>query len=164
MRPEDWKLLGYFRKNFYFIDTRLPFGLRSSPGIFYRFADLTCWIIQNIFQLRSLVHYADDYFLVSSKHKELANSELEIICQAFHGMNIPLAEDKIVGPATKVIYLDIEIDSTNLTISVPADKYNELMVLLPSWLQKMNCTKQQLLSLIRKLSFICKVVRPGRID
>ena len=103
--------------------------------IFNRFADLTCWIIQNILQLRPQVHYADDYFLGSSKHKELANSELEIICQAFHGMNIPLAEDKILGPATKVIYLGIEIDSTNLTISVPADKYNELMVLLPSWLQ-----------------------------
>ena len=48
VRPEDWKLLGYFWKNFYFIDTRLPFGLRSSPGIFNRFANLTCWIIQNI--------------------------------------------------------------------------------------------------------------------
>ena len=163
VRPEDWKLLGYFWKNYYFIDNRLPFGLRSSPGIFNRFADLTCWVIQNIFQLMSLVHYADDYFLVSIKHKEVAYKELERLCQAFQEMNIPLAVDKIVGPATKVIYLGIAIDSTHLTISVPEDKYNELMILLPTWLQKRSCTKQQLLSLIGKLSFACKVVRPGRI-
>ena len=62
-----------------------------------------------------------------------------------------------------MIYLGIAIDSTNLTISVPEDKYNELVILLPTWLQKRSCTKQQLLSLIGKLSFICKVVRPGRI-
>ena len=129
--------------------------LRSSPGIFNRFADLTCWVIQNIFQLMSLVHYADDYFLVSIKHKEVAYKELERLCQAFQETNIPLAVDKIVGPATTVIYLGIAIDSTNLTISVPKDKYNELMILLPTWLQKRSCTKQQLLSLIGKLSFIC---------
>ena len=48
-------------------------------------------------------------------------------------------------------------------MSVPKDKYDELMVMLPSWLEKKTCTKRQLLSLIGKLSFISKVVRPGRI-
>ena len=37
------------------------------------------------------------------------------------------------------------------------------MSLLPTWLNKKSCTKQQLLSLIGKLSFVAKVVRPGRI-
>ena len=78
-------------------------------------------------------------------------------------MNIPLAEDKIVGPATKVVYLGIEINSKNLTISIPENKYDELMLLLLTWLKKRSCTKQHLLSLIGKLSSICKVVRPGRI-
>ena len=78
-------------------------------------------------------------------------------------MSIPLAEDKMVGPVKKVIYSGIEIDSANLTISVPADKYNTLMLLLPKWLQKRSCQKQQLLSLIGKLSFVCKVVRPGKM-
>ena len=107
--------------------------------------------------------YADDFFLVSIKQEELANKELERLCQAFQEMNIPLLVDKIEGAAMKVIYLGIEIDSNNLTISVPEDKYNEVMLLLPTWLKNRSCTKQHLLSLIGKLSFICKVVRPGSI-
>ena len=63
VRLEDWKLLGYFWKHCYFIDTRLPFGLRSSPAIFNCFADLTCWVIHHVCHLRSLVHYADELFL-----------------------------------------------------------------------------------------------------
>ena len=89
-----------------------------------------------------------NYFLVSSQEEGLASQEIRRLCQAFLEMSIPLAEDKMVGPVKKVIYLD---------------KYNELMLLLPKWLQKRSCQKQQLLSLIGKLSFICIVVRPGRM-
>ena len=42
VRPEDWKLLGYYWNNLYFVDVRLSFGSRSSPGIFNSFADLVC--------------------------------------------------------------------------------------------------------------------------
>ena len=37
------------------------------------------------------------------------------------------------------------------------------MNMLPFWHSRRKCTKKELLSLIGKLSFICKVVRPGRI-
>ena len=33
VKVQDWKLLGYFWEGFYFIDTRLPFGLWSSSLI-----------------------------------------------------------------------------------------------------------------------------------
>ena len=62
-----------------------------------------------------------------------------------------------------MVYLGIEIDSVEQTISIPEGKYTEIMDLLPQWVNKRTCTKQQLLSLIRKLSFVSKVVRPGRI-
>ena len=78
-------------------------------------------------------------------------------------MNIPLALGKILGPACKMVYLGIEINSVEQTISIPDEKYKEIIELLPKWVDKRTCTKQQLLSLIGKLSFICKVVRPGRI-
>ena len=85
------------------------------------------------------------------------------MCEAFDELSIPLAEEKIVGPSHIITYLRIEINSILLTISIPKDKYNEIMCLLPSWLTKKSCSKRQLLSLIGKLSFVCKVVRPGRI-
>ena len=82
------------------------------------------------------------------------------MCEAFAELNIP--EGKIIGPSHIITYLGIEINSNLLTMSVPKDKYDELMV-VTSWLEKKTCTKRQLLSLIGKLSFICKVVRPGII-
>ena len=39
VQPEDYQLLGMFWQGQYYIDTRLPFGGRSSPFIFNNFAD-----------------------------------------------------------------------------------------------------------------------------
>ena len=147
----------------YFIDTVLPFGLRSSPGIFNQFADLVCWIMHFVFALQQLVHYSDDFLLVSCTEPGLANKDLAQLCAAFEELHIPLATDKVLGPACCMTYLGIEINSVEQTIAIPHEKYTELMELLPKWFIKRTCTKQQLLSLVGKLSFVCKVVRPGRI-
>ena len=61
--PECWHLLCYYWRDMYYVDTRLSFGLRSSPSIFNQFADLVCWIIQTIYLIVLLIHYADDFFL-----------------------------------------------------------------------------------------------------
>ena len=39
VRQEDWNLLGIHWKSKYYIDTCLPFGLRSAPFLFNRLAD-----------------------------------------------------------------------------------------------------------------------------
>ena len=79
---------------------------------------------------------------------EIDDMYLTCMCNAFDELNIPLADQKIIGPSHIITYLGIEINSKLLTISVPKDKYNELMETLPSWLNKKSCTKRQLLSLI----------------
>ena len=163
VRPDDWPLLGYCWEGQYFVDTRLPFGLRSSPAIFNQFANLVCWVIKFFYALSKLVHYADDFFLVSKQVEDTARNELILLQQAFSYLDIPLGKDKILGPSTSMTYLGIEINSVDLTISLPQEKYNDILLELKYWLKRKNCTKQQLLSLIGKLSFVCKVVRPGRI-
>ena len=40
VRPDQWGLLEYCWQGQFFVDTRLPFGSRSSPFIFNTFADL----------------------------------------------------------------------------------------------------------------------------
>ena len=160
--PAQWVLLGIFWLGNFFVDTRLPFGLRSSPAIFNRFADAICWIIKHVFNIINIVHYSDDFFLVSPPHIQQANLELDITLQAFSYLNVPIALDKLEGPSTHITYLGININSEDFTISIPDNKYIELMSSFPDWLNRKKCTKQELLSLIGKLSFVCKVVRPGR--
>ena len=71
--------------------------------------------------------------------------------------------DKLVGPVTLITYLGIEIDSVTQEIRLPKDKFDELMSCLKFWLGRKKCTKQELLFLIRTLSFAAKVVWSGRI-
>ena len=162
VKPEDWKLLGYYWEGYYFIDVRLSFGGRSSPGIFNRFADLVCWVLQNVYHLLSTVHYSDDFFLVSGAIMDNAKCDLNTLRTAFQTLNIPIAPDKLVGPTTVITYLGIEINSVDMTIGIPDEKYSELMHIIQTWLNRKKCLKRELLSLVGKLSFVSKVVRPGR--
>ena len=161
--PADWNLLGYRWNGCFFVDTRLSFGSRSSPKIFNDFADLVCWILQNKYGLRMLIHYSDDFFLVCGHCYELAKRQLVTLCQAFEEMGIPLAVEKIVGPVTCIEFLGTGIDSLAMTMFVTEEKYESAMASLSNWSNRRSCTKQQILSLIGTLSYICKVVQPGRI-
>ena len=48
-----------------FIDTCLPFGLRSVPKLFNILADLISWILEQK-GVYPLLHYLDDFLLISS--------------------------------------------------------------------------------------------------
>ena len=162
VRPDQWSLLGYCWDGQYFVDTRLPFGSRSSPFIFNAFADLLLWILVFVCAVPSIIHYLDDFFLCASSSEE-CQAHMDTMVSLFSELGVPLAVDKTVGPATSVTYLGIEIDSSNLSIRLPVDKFEELLSLLALWKGKKKCTKRELLSLIGSLSFAAKVVKPGRM-
>ena len=105
--PAQWIILGICWVGQFFIDTRLPFGLRSSPAIFNRFADAVCWIIQNIYHILNLIHYSDDFFLVSPNDNTKAEQEPTTVKSAFSYLGVPIAEDKLEGPTTSFTYLGI---------------------------------------------------------
>ena len=161
--PIDWHLLGTHWEGFYFIELRLPFGLRSSVFIFNSFADALEWILRNKYYLKVLSHYLDDFFTAGPADSPQCQSNLIIIQQVFDKLGVPLAPEKLEGPTTVLTYLGIEIDSDDQVIRLPDDKYSDLQSQLTQWIGKKKCTKRELLSLIGKLSFAAKVVRSGRL-
>ena len=68
-----------------------------------------------------------------------------------------------MGPSSCLTYLGFEIDTTEMEVRLPIDKLSALKKDLLKWVDKTLCTKRELLSLIGKLSFASKVVKPGRI-
>ena len=163
VRPDQWHHLCYCWQGKYYVDLVLPFGLRSSGAIFNEFACLVRWIIIHHYNITEIVNYSDDFFAVLSRDPVLALSQLGQIIKAFNDMKIPLADEKIEGPTTMLIYLGIMINSLNMTIEVPEEKVIEAIDNLQKWKNRRTCTKRQLKSLIGKLGSICKVVRPGRM-
>ena len=129
VRPEDWPLLVYFWDGHYCVDLKLPFGGRSSASIFTDFADLVCWIINNKYDL-VVIHYSDDYLLISPAILELAIKQKETTLAIFRYLNIPVAEDKLIGPSTSLPYLGIEIDTVAMRLAVPKDKLEATLHLL----------------------------------
>ncbi len=59
---EDWELLGFQWNGAFYVDTCLPFGLRSAPFLFNHFALALHWILQHNYHIDT-VQYLDDYFL-----------------------------------------------------------------------------------------------------
>ena len=54
--PSDWDLLGMHWQGKFYVDLRLPFGLRSSLFLFYRLADAFEWILKHNYAISVLMH------------------------------------------------------------------------------------------------------------
>ena len=67
VQPEDYQLLGMFWQGQYYIDTRLPFGGRSSPFIFNNFADALAWVVIFVCGIPHVLHYLDDSFVAAPR-------------------------------------------------------------------------------------------------
>lgn len=162
VRPCDFPLLGYKWLGQYYVDCRLPFGSRSSPFIFNTFAGVLWWIIVNVLFIPYIIHYLDDFFFAATS-KEVCKSYRDRILALFATLGVPVAEDKLEGPDTSLTFLGILIDSLKSIISLPVVKVEALRTELNKFRSFKKCTKRQLLSLIGKLSFAAKVIKPGRL-
>ena len=160
VRIEDFPLLGIFWQGRYYYEQVLPFGLRSSPFIFNTVADAIEWIIKHHFSISDLLHYLDD-FLNAVSSLSVANRQLAILLREFMLLGVPLAPDKIGGPAQCLTFLGIELDCVSKQARLPSDKLTELRSLLTATLQRNSISQRSLESLLGKLSFAARVVVPG---
>ena len=161
--PSDWDLLGMHWQGKFYVDLRLPFGLRSSPFLFNRLADAFEWILKHNYAISALMHYLDDYFTVGPPSSPLCASQVDIMVKTADRLGIPLAPDKLEGPTSRLVFLGILIDSTLMECSLPPDKLSELVAELLTWSSRKKCIKRELLSLIGKLNFACRIIPAGRI-
>lgn len=159
---QDWELLGIHWQGEYYVDKRLPFGLRSAPFLFNELATALHWILHTNYHIPSMLHYLDDFLfmaptMLTCQHAK--NSMLTLCSQ----LQIPLSWEKVEGPTTCLSFLGIDIDTEAWELRLPEDKLTSLLTELHSWLTRHKCTKRQLLSLVGKLSFATKVIPAGRI-
>ena len=163
LRPEDWNLLGIQWRSQCYTGTCLPFGLRSAPFLFNQLATAIHWSLQHNHCVCYLLHYLDDFFTASSPISAECSNNLQTVLSLCDNINAPVKTSKIEGPSTRLIFLGIVIDTDSMTAGI-SPKCKEDLLLLIQFLRKKNkCTKHQLLSLVGKLSFACKVVPAGRI-
>ncbi len=161
VHPDDRPLLGMAWRQQRFVDTALPFGLRSAPKIFTAVADGLMWIMYEE-GVTSTLHYLDDFLFLGSPKGGECESSLRRAVEVCQRLGVPLATEKVEGPNRGLTFLGIFLDTMKMELRLPEDKLHRLSQLIKTWQGRRSCKKRKLLSLIGHLQDACRVVRPGR--
>ena len=95
---------------------KLPFVLDVDPqpaSIFTDFGNLISCIANNKYDL-FVIHYSDDYLMVSVHNMFVAVQEKETLLHTFNYINIPVTIDQLIWPSTSLSYIGIRIDTVSM--------------------------------------------------
>jgi hypothetical protein len=164
VRREDWALLGFKWLDKWYYERVLPFGLRSSCRLWELYAASLEFLCQHVLEKtgkRIVLHYVDDFLFVVEGGEE-AKALLREALALCDDLGLPMAQEKTVGPATKLVFLGIELDSLLMRARLPDDRLHQLQRLMVDWGRKDHASVVELQSITGLLNFACAVVRPGR--
>ena len=118
VHPADRLLLGMLWDNKVYVDTALPFGLCSAPLIFSAVADALEWQEG----VSWLAHYVDDFVTVGAPGTQECQRNVDLMHVVCTKADMPVEPEKDEGPATTIVFLGLELDSTAQEIRLPGDK------------------------------------------
>ena len=162
VHPDERHLLGMYWGGAVYIDTVLPFGLRSAPKIFSAIADTLEWIARQE-GVSVLLHYLDDFLTMGKENTQECQCNLEKLINLCHCLGVPLKWQKLEGPATSLTFLGILLDTRKMEMRLLEEKLRDLKELITRWMGRKSGKKRDFLSLIGKLSHATKIIVPGRI-
>ena len=143
--PGDYSLIGYVIDGEIYFDKVLPMGMRSAPYIAQRLTNEITYIIQQLEYF--LLNYVDDF--VGAELAQKAWAAYAALTQPLLSLGVETAKEKIVPPTTRLEFLGITL--------------KEIKQELHTWLYNTSVKRREIESLVGKLQFISKCVRPGRI-
>ena len=157
----DHHLFGIRWNGMVYVDQALPFGLRSAPKLFSAVADAIGWALTQA-GIPLLIHYLDD--LLFFVHP-LAQGPpvLDRILDILESLGVPVAVEKIEGPATIVTFLGVLIDTSRFELRLPEPKINYIRELIGTWRAKRSGRCNKFESLLGHLSHAATIIRQGRI-
>lgn len=161
VHPADCHLLGMRWKDSVYIDTVLPFELRSAPKLFNAVADAIQFIAGSQ-GIKHITHYLDDFVILGPPGTLQCHRDLQVMIEICQRLGTPLAREKLEGPAMRLEILGIIFDTQAMQLSLPHRKLTELKSILQVWQGRKAARKVEIQSLAGKLQHAAKAIRPGR--
>jgi len=161
VHPSCYHLLGFQSQKKYYYDRCLPQGCSSSCQIFESFSDSIIWMLDTHYGINNVVKVLDD-FLFIGETEEHANEMIEQFFELTNKLNVPIAHHKTEGPATKLTFLGIELDTINMTAKLPTEKIIKYRNQIDYVLEKDVVTLKELQSTIGMLQFSTSVIPVGK--
>ena len=142
----------------------LPFGQHSAPFLFNQLADAIHWILHQQYGVRHLLHYLDDFLTAGPPNSNASHQNLSYMLSLCNRTGTPIKTEKVEGPTTRLIFLGIVLDTIAMEASISSEWKLSLLTAINSFRTSKKCTKRELLSMIGKLSFACKVVASSYVN
>ena len=158
--PLSWPLLGMEWEGKFYCDTTMPFGARASSASMQRIATAIVRILRDDGVVAHM--YLDDLVIVSPS-RERAQKDYTRAKQLLQELGLPEAKDKAQPPAQLVRWLGIEVNTGDMTLSVPEDKLGQTLDQVDRVIKKRSITRKTLQSMLGRLLHIAKCVRPARL-
>ena len=106
--PDNFQLLGFkFDGNYYF-DHCLPFGLSYSCALWEKCATFLHYVVRKSCTRGELEHYLDDILFGGNAATDECKQIMSTFFATCAKMGVPIAEEKIEGPQTVIIFLGFE--------------------------------------------------------
>jgi hypothetical protein len=138
--------------------TRMPFGLSSAPRICTLLLSVVASELAYVGISRQL-RYLDDFLFVD--HDEQSSQlSLGTALRVMTDFGLVVNPDKTEGPAQRLAFLGIQLDSTEQTLSCTPERLTELRSLLADAAGRRDISLKELQTLIGKLQFAAQVL-PG---
>ena len=144
-----------------YLNAALPFSLQSAPKIFNSMADTLQWLLEA--QGVKTIQYLNDFLTVGVPDSGKCKLALERIVRLCTSLGVPIVHHNTEGPTCRITFLGIEPDSESGTVRPPKEKLLRFQKEIRWWMDRLSCTKRELLSLISQLQHACGMVRPGRV-
>ena len=101
-------------------------------------------------------------FLFISPTKDKCQSDLENFLRMCSHLGVPIAQEKTVGPFTRLQFAGITLDSVPQEARLPEDNLRKCQLLFHHFYTRREVTLRELQSLLSLLNFTYSVVVPGR--
>lgn len=146
----------------YYVDFCAAFGSIYGSDTYSCFAYVHCFCLALAARLSVLEVYVDNYFKLTP-FIESETKTMKIALEEDARMKRELDNSGILihqfeGPTTKANFIGWEIDTINMTVSIPQSRRDFMLTFLEQWRGKISFSHKELASLIGLLIFISQVV------
>jgi hypothetical protein len=157
--PLDYWCLIFEWNGIFYIDTFLPFGLRTAPRIFNLFSEAIHWVLETKYGW-SVTHYLDDFFAVFPPNTDSTalSQQFDDTLNIFGFSKAPEKDES----GCIVTHLGFQFDSTKMEVRLPPNKQRRALQAVDTLLLKKSVTQSTLEEILGFLSHCCQVIPLGR--
>ena len=127
VHPSQWNLLGICWKTRFYVDTCLPFGLKSAPYLFNRLSEAIHWILVNRRGTHYLLNYLDEFHTAGPPDSPICSNNLNSMLSLYQRINAPVKSSKIECPSTAITFLEIHLDTIAIEASITPECKDALL-------------------------------------